>query len=125
MQQSIDAIKDKVNLGTIQLIKGDKKNANFEHNSLDKIIIRNAFHHFSKEKAMLKSIKAALKPDGKLYLYEPVIDLREKSCKQCKYCNKVLKKSKLTAILSKNHYVLEEEVQLENCLLLKYRPKKD
>ncbi|MEZ4980037.1 MAG: class I SAM-dependent methyltransferase [Saprospiraceae bacterium] len=56
-----------------ELIEGKKSSANLPENQFDKVIIRNAFHHFSKKEKMLASIKEALKKEGKLFLYEPVL----------------------------------------------------
>lgn len=43
-------------------------------NSLDAVLVRNAYHHFTAYQSMLRHIKAALKPDGRLVIEESVND---------------------------------------------------
>lgn len=57
------------NQSEINLIIGDKKNTNLPE-PVDKIIIRNTFHHFKKKKKMIRSIKSSLKLDGTLFIQE-------------------------------------------------------
>jgi SAM-dependent methyltransferase len=40
--------------------------------SLDAVLVRNAYHHFSAPKTMLRHIKAALTPDGRLVIEESI-----------------------------------------------------
>ena len=40
--------------------------------SLDAILVRNAYHHFEAHESMLGHIKAALKPDGRLVIQESI-----------------------------------------------------
>ena len=98
----------------IKIIKGKKRKTNFENQSLDKIIIRNSFHHFSKKEAMLVSIKEALKPEGILFLNEPWIS--EKGCKER------LEKSEIKSILQQNGFTIEKEMEFKDILFLKCRP---
>lgn len=39
-------------------------------NALDAILVRNAYHHFTAHQSMLRHMKAALKPDGRLVIAE-------------------------------------------------------
>ncbi len=41
-------------------------------NSLDAVLVRNAYHHFTAHESMLRHIKAALKPDGRLVIEESI-----------------------------------------------------
>lgn len=41
-------------------------------NAFDAILVRNAYHHFTAPEAMLRHIRAALKPDGRLVLQESI-----------------------------------------------------
>ncbi|HFA47958.1 MAG TPA: methyltransferase domain-containing protein [Bacteroidetes bacterium] len=54
-------------------VEGKKKSTQLENIKLDKIIIRNAFHHFSRRPEMLASIKQSLKPGGDLYIADPYL----------------------------------------------------
>lgn len=117
-------IKNNVKLldaSKIAVIQGTKSKTNFSNDQFDRIIIRNSFHHFTKKDKMLKSIRNVLKPDGKLCLYEPVLDEsgHEKRCKQ------ILERKILFEIIEKNGFRLEEEKKLETnrMLLLKFIKK--
>lgn len=41
-------------------------------NTLDAVLVRNAYHHFTEHEAMLRHIRAALKPGGRLVIEESV-----------------------------------------------------
>lgn len=41
-------------------------------NTLDAVLVRNAYHHFTAHQSMLRHIKAALKPGGRLVIEESV-----------------------------------------------------
>jgi ubiquinone/menaquinone biosynthesis C-methylase UbiE len=41
-------------------------------NALDAVLVRNAYHHFTAHESMLRHIKAALKPDGRLVIEESI-----------------------------------------------------
>ncbi len=62
-------IKEYVHLNEIVQIKGSKSNPNIPE-IVDKVIIRNSFHHFSQKKKMLKNIHKALASNGELILLE-------------------------------------------------------
>jgi SAM-dependent methyltransferase len=98
-------------------VAGTKKSINLENKNLDKIIIRDAFHHFSKPKKMLQSIKKSLKPDGALYLYE-FVPKKDKIDTRCK---KIMETDKIKFILLDNGFKLVEEKVLErDRVLLKF-----
>lgn len=52
-----------------EIIKGTRFKTHLPE-KVDKIILRNTFHHFSNEDVMLRSIRESLKPDGKLFVFE-------------------------------------------------------
>lgn len=56
---------------TIEVVPGFKKNINLGK-KVDKIIVRNSFHHFKKKKHMLQSIAESLNPGGQLVFIEPL-----------------------------------------------------
>ena len=103
----------------IFLIKGNKKGTNLEGKQLDKIIIRNSFHHFSKKTKMLESIKKSLKPGGALYVKESVLEL-DKDQDICKYA---MRKRELIKIIESNGFRLIQEIELSEQVLLKFEIK--
>lgn len=55
---------------TFFTVLGSHSSCGLESASLDKIVIRNAFHHFEYQEKMLQSIRKSLKPGGKLFIKE-------------------------------------------------------
>lgn len=93
---------------------GRRKKTNFKKNSLDKIIIRNSFHHFSHKEDMLKDIKRVLKKEGELFILE-----------YPKYkgsCHSLMELDELKNILTKNGFKLIDEIKISNYFLTKYSP---
>jgi len=107
----------------IKIIKGSKQSAKLGDKDLDKIIIRNSFHHFSNKDEMLQSIKSALSENGKLYLSEPVTDLGKDGCNI--ECREAISKKAVLQSLENNGFVLERELVVGNFLLLEFEIQKD
>lgn len=109
--------KDYISKGKMKLVNGRKKSTKLEDKELDKVIIRNAYHHFKKEDKMLQSIKKALKPDGILYLSEPVFYLRDDPEKGCIYA---ISRDEIIEELTRNGFSLKKEREAGNYLLMKF-----
>lgn len=60
--------------------KGSHSSTRLEGAALDKVIVRDAFHHFRKKDEMLASIRASLSAEGTLFLQEPVLPLGAMVC---------------------------------------------
>jgi len=117
MQKSLEKHQSIFNSQKITIVKGKKKSTNLPVGTIDKIIIRNSFHHFSDPEAMLLSIKEALQSGGELYLNEPTIDLNKENehlCAQSMYHNDIVQ------IIEDNGFVLVEELTLKKDQLLKF-----
>lgn len=117
----VDYIGAKINkndqlldVSKIEAIQGSKSTTEFAENEFDRIIIRNAFHHFTKKEKMLESIKQALKDNGKLCLYEPVLNQLGGGSN----CEKVLDRQYLLKIIEESGFLLEEEKNLGNSSIL-------
>jgi len=114
MKRNIVKYINKKDKSICKLIKGDKKNTNLPE-KVDKIILRNAFHHFSKKKQMMKSIKSALKQDGLLLISETL------KTKDSQDCDKRMDEKKLKSEFKKYGFILVEELQLGTELHMKYK----
>lgn len=57
---------------TVSVVKGKKKNLKLK-TKVDKIVVRNAFHHFTKKDKMLNSIKKHLNENGTVVFIEPLV----------------------------------------------------
>lgn len=67
-------------------INGKRKNTGIEELKMDKIIIRNSFHHFSKKMDMLTSIKNSMTPESDLYIYDPILETgKDFGCKKAMF----------------------------------------
>ncbi|PCH69757.1 MAG: hypothetical protein COC01_00720 [Bacteroidetes bacterium] len=56
------------NTNTLKLVIGTKTNTNLPSATFDKVILRNTFHHMSKQAEMLQDIHRIMKLEGKLYV---------------------------------------------------------
>jgi precorrin-6B methylase 2 len=71
---SLRELKDALGAGVtnVELIRGDENDPHLPAGRLDGALVVNAYHEFAEYDAMLRVIKAALKPDGRLVLIEPI-----------------------------------------------------
>jgi ubiquinone/menaquinone biosynthesis C-methylase UbiE len=69
-------------------------------NSVDKVIIENTFHEFSKPSQMLKEIHRILKPNGILYLNEMLASENNKIHSGCK--QKLVSENELQQFCAEN-----------------------
>ena len=53
-------------LGNVTVLEGAVDSTNLPPQCCDAVLVRDAYHHFTKPEAMVKSIAAALKPGGRL-----------------------------------------------------------
>ncbi len=102
-------------------IVGDKRATMMQDASVDHMLIDNTYHHFTKEKDMLFSIRETLKPTGSLYIVEPVyLRKRERTAVDC---NKVKPRAKVIEEITKAGFRLVEEQTLEEWYLLRFEAK--
>jgi SAM-dependent methyltransferase len=106
---SINACKSCRPSNHFYCIQGKKKSTGLESVQLDKIIIRNSFHHFSNQPDMLAAIQQSLMPDGDLYITDPTIQPGK-----APDCPKAMKPEEIRAVLSANGFVVLEEKQLKD-----------
>ena len=93
---------------------GKRKKTNFKKNSLDKVIIRNSFHHFSHKEDMLRDIKRVLKKEGELFILEYPRELGS--------CRTLMEPDELKNIVTKNEFELTDEIKIGKYYLTKYAP---
>jgi cyclopropane fatty-acyl-phospholipid synthase-like methyltransferase len=92
------------------VVLGDQNNANLS-SKVDKVIIRNAFHHFKKRKEMLASIQSALNPNGSIYVME-YLDAN---------CNKSIPIGHLEEIFLWYGWTLVKEQVTEKSIIQEYK----
>jgi SAM-dependent methyltransferase len=57
-------------VANVEVVKGSENSINLTEDTLDKILMVDVYHEFSFPVQMMASIRAALKPDGKVFLIE-------------------------------------------------------
>ena len=87
---------------------GSTESTELEEYKVDKVIIRNSFHHFSDKVEMLASIRKSISPNGDLYIFDPTIQPGKKQA-----CPKAMKIKKIRKILSNNGFQIIEEKPIE------------
>lgn len=70
MLAAISKRKERENRNNISLIKGQEKSVNLPEKTVDKVLMVDVYHEFNYPAEMIRSIKKAMKADGKLYLIE-------------------------------------------------------
>jgi SAM-dependent methyltransferase len=88
----------------VSVIKGSLISTGLEGKKLNKIIIRDAFHHFDRKTAMLASIRQSLDKNGKLYLFERYKEECKNDC-----CPILLSREDIMKDMSDNGFFLSEE----------------
>jgi predicted methyltransferase len=67
---------DEAGLKNVEIVQGDLGDPKLPAGTLDAALIVNAYHEMSEYASMLGKIKAALKPDGRLVIVEPISEAR-------------------------------------------------
>ncbi len=101
-------------LNSFTFVEGNKKSTNLEGQELDILLIRNSFHHFSKKKKMIASIKKSIKRDGKIFVLESVPELDANN----NVCSKAISKNKLRKFWLENGLKLIKETLIGEQLLI-------
>lgn len=78
----LETILAKRSLHQVDAIKGDSDNPKLPLNSLDGVIILDAYHEMDSHDEILQHVKVALKPGGRLILCEAVAESRRNSTRE-------------------------------------------
>jgi len=100
----------------IEIVFGKKKNCRIEDKKVDKIVIRNSLHHFSRKDEMLQSIKLSLTDNGILFIKEATREMD----KDKDICEKAMHKANIEDVLKKNGFVLVGQMDLSEETVFKY-----
>jgi len=79
IQNSIERLGQYFDIDRIKVIKGHKKKTNLPE-KVDKIIIRNTFHHFQYREEMMRSVHESLNDKGVLFILETPKEKGETGC---------------------------------------------
>jgi len=78
----LNVILKQRSIKNVKTIKGDYDDPKLEPNSVDGVIILNTYHEMDDHDEILKHIKSALKPGGRLVLCEAIAESRRKESRQ-------------------------------------------
>lgn len=116
-QSKLDKLQEHAsarNANNIETIKGEYDNPKLPVNSLDAVIIMDAYHEMDDHDKILAHIKVALKPGGRLLLCEPISDERKNATRDVQegrhelgmgYAIEDLKKAGFTVTRQQNPFV--------------------
>ena len=90
-------------------VLGKKKTTNLETVKMDKIIIRNSFHHFDKKDEMLASIKQSMTSESDLYIYDPILEAGKDFG-----CNEVMGKKSIRDTIHQSGFEIIDEINHED-----------
>lgn len=74
MLMAIEIAKTNDKVENITTVQGSEKTVNLVPNSVDKVLMVDVYHEFNFPVEMIASIKKAMKPNGKLYLIEYMME---------------------------------------------------
>ena len=100
----------------VKPILGEVESTNMEGYELDKVIIRNAFHHFTEKEKMLTSIKRSLAEDGHLYILEGTKELAPRK----ERCIDAMSEKQIVRTIEANGYELLAREEIGQDVLLKF-----
>lgn len=116
LQDRIDN-EQELRIEEIDLILGDVESTNMEGYELDKVIVRNAFHHFTEKEEMLASIKRSLRPGGHLYILEGTKELANRN----ERCIDAMREKRILQIIEACGYELLEKEEIGQNVLLRFK----
>lgn len=105
-----------LNPRNLVLTKGGKESTALEGHRLNKIILRNTFHHFKKKPEMLEAIARTLNPQGRLYVLETVRDINPDR----RLCKLSMSRGEIIAIIESNGFRLIDQIELKGKLLMTF-----
>ncbi|MBK8195693.1 MAG: class I SAM-dependent methyltransferase [Lewinellaceae bacterium] len=98
------------------LTKGGKESTALEGRRLNKIILRNTFHHFKRKPEMLEAITRTLNPQGRLYVLETVRDINPDR----RLCKLSMSQREIIDLIELNGFRLADQIELKGKLLMTF-----
>ena len=100
-------------------VQGNVTSTGMEGRQLDVILIQNSFHHFFEKHAMLESIKASMKPEGRLILIE---EFKAENPPH-NTCSELMARPEFDQVMEENGWIRAREALLPefNRVILEYQ----
>lgn len=89
------------------IVIGQDDSTNLKDHQFNKVLIRDALHHFKSMDKMLEDIKRIMKPKGRLILFEPI---RGRNSNTESLCKGAMTVEELLSLLNKNGFILTREL---------------
>jgi SAM-dependent methyltransferase len=113
--QKVEKLKSLLDPSEVLVVQGGITQSGLEEGSVDKIVLRNTYHHFTEKKFMLASLHTALTDGGLLFLYEATRDLNKKD-----RCTTAMKEKDIVKLISKSGFNYLDRKVVDNVVLLKF-----
>ena len=94
-----------------KIVLGENEATNLPSNTFNKVILRDALHHFKSPLKMIVDIKRIIKLNGKLLLFESI---RNPKVANSNLCKGSMTKEELVKLMLENGFVLTLEKFTEN-----------
>jgi SAM-dependent methyltransferase len=85
---------------------GDSVSSGLPAKTFDKVLVRDALHHFKHREEMLNNLRSLLKPGGKLLVFEP---LRIPGAVNQNLCPGAMTRDELLQLMSRNGFSVKRE----------------
>lgn len=89
------------------IVIGTDSLTNLQDHLFNKVVVRDALHHFKSKDAMLMDLKRIMKPNAKLILFEPI---RGRNLNTATLCKEAMSIEVLLNLLNKNGFTLTREL---------------
>ncbi|MEC4049825.1 methyltransferase domain-containing protein [Flavobacterium sp. SUN046] len=89
------------------IVIGQDDSTNLKDHQFNKVLIRDALHHFKSMDKMLEDIKRIMKPKARLILFEPI---RGRNSNTESLCKGAMTVEELLSLLNKNGFILTREL---------------
>lgn len=99
------------NIQNVTPVYSTMSNPMLPANTFDAVLIRNTYHEFNKPVSMLKYIKQALKPGGRLVIVEPIDPALENADRQLQARNHDISLAYVKEDLSETGFKITEEIK--------------
>lgn len=100
-------LKGRALSNTFTIVIGQDSSTNLQDHLFDKVVVRDALHHFKSMDTMLADIKRIMKPGARLILFEPI---RGRNINTNTLCKGVMTVEQLYSLLNKNGFTLTREL---------------
>jgi SAM-dependent methyltransferase len=117
-----EKLKKKAINNRFELVVGTDLTTALPTQLFDRVLVNNTYHHFSKKTEMLADVKRITKPDGYLYLFEPIIFENQVKSFKCAYYTS---ETGLISEIEKAGFLFVERYEFaEGSIFFKFKNKK-